>query len=71
MNYLDYQQAEVEWYSRNGEHHSRRIATDRAGNSYVVGDWSWNQRLSNPREVIENRMGRSLQNPAPAGRTPQ
>ncbi len=54
------QEAEVEWYLRNGKHEAKRIARDSDGRRYVIGDQSWNSRSGNPREFIEQRMNADI-----------
>lgn len=54
--------AEVQWYRANGKftapYPKGRIARDRDGVAYVIGDWAWN-RGNRPREVIERDMAYS------------
>lgn len=54
---IKYQRREVEWYRKNGRFPGRRIRKDSGGESYVVGDLSWNAKASpEEREFIDAHM---------------
>lgn len=48
-------QREVEWYWKNGRFPLSRIAINAAGDSFVIGDASWNIK-GRPVERIEQLM---------------
>ena len=56
-----YQQAEVDWYKKNGKHKSR-IVLDSSKREYVVCDSDW-KKGGRPSEFIEHLMWRDINQP--------
>jgi len=56
LRHQRYQAAEVEWYRQHGAHPDR-IATDAAGQPYVIGNTDWNRLHPNRPEHVDERMG--------------
>jgi hypothetical protein len=52
------QAAEVNWYQLHGRFPRDRIATDRDGAPYVIGDVAWNRWYPDRYEPIEHLMPR-------------
>ena len=50
---------EVKWYMKNGRYKKERIKKDSCGESYVVGDFSWN-RQAGKTECIETDMANAI-----------
>lgn len=56
-NYRDQMRVELDWYSVYGRYKKHRLAKERStGQSYVIGDFSWNKKYPWLKEFVEDRM---------------
>jgi hypothetical protein len=55
MPHTDLMRREVRWYQQHGKYPDRITRTS-TGETYVIGDWSWNRSRAGRQEHIESRM---------------